>query len=44
MAVAIGIGGAIACWFAYRESMGRREDDINIVIEDMDDIERLYER
>ena len=43
MAVAVGIGGAVACWFAYRESSGRREDDINIVIEDMDAIERLYE-
>ena len=44
VAAAVGFSGAIACWFAYRESRGRREDDINIVIEDMDDIERLYER
>ena len=44
VAAAVGFSGAIACWFAYRESSGRREDDINIVIEYMDDIERLYER
>ena len=44
MAVAVGIGGAIICLIAYRESRGRRQDDIKVVIEDMDDIERLYER
>lgn len=43
MAVAIGIGGAIICLIAYMGSRGRREDDIKIVIEDMDAIERLYE-
>ena len=44
MAVAIGFSGAIACWFAYKGSKERRKDDIKVVIEDMDDIERLYER
>ena len=44
MAVAIGIGGAIVCYIAYRESRGRRQDDIKVVIEYMNDIERLYER
>ena len=43
VAAAVGFSGAIACWFAYRESRGRRQDDIKVVIEDMDAIERLYE-
>lgn len=43
MAVAIGFGGAIICLIAYRESGGRRKNDIKFVIEYMDDIERLYE-
>lgn len=43
MAVAIGIGGAIICLIAYQESRGRRKDDIKVVIEYMNDIERLYE-
>ncbi len=43
VAAAVGFTGAIVCYIAYRESRGRREDDINIVIEDMDAIERLYE-
>lgn len=43
MAVAIGIGGAIICLIAYMGSRGRRQDDIKVVIEDMDAIERLYE-
>lgn len=44
MAVAIGIGGAIICLIAYMGIRGRRQDDIKVVIEYMDDIERLYER
>ncbi len=44
MAVAIGFTGAIACLIAYMGSRGRRQDDIKVVIEDMDAIERLYER
>lgn len=44
MAVAVGIGGAIICLIAYVGSRGRRQDDIKVVIEYMDDIERLYER
>lgn len=43
VAAAVGFSGAIACGFGYKGSRGRREDDINIVIEDMDAIERLYE-
>ena len=43
VATAIGVSGAIVCWFAYKESRGRREYYIKIVIEDMDAIERLYE-
>ena len=44
VAAAVGFSGAIVCYIAYRESRGRRQDDIKVVIEDMDDIERLYER
>ena len=44
MTVAVGIGGAIICLIAYIGSRGRRQDDIKVVIEDMDAIERLYER
>ena len=43
MAVAIGFTGAIACGFGYKGSKERRKDDIKVVIEDMDAIERLYE-
>ncbi len=43
VAAAVGFTGAVACYIAYLENSGRREDDINIVIEDMDAIERLYE-
>ena len=43
MVSAVGFTGAIACWFAYRESKAYREYYIKIVLEDMDDIERLYE-
>lgn len=43
VATAIGFSGAIVCWFAYKESRGSREYYIKIVIEDMNDIERLYE-
>lgn len=43
MASAMSFGGSIACWFAYRESKGHREHYTKIVIEDMDDIERLYQ-
>lgn len=44
MAVAIGFTGAVACGFGYKGSKERRKDDIKVVIEYMDDIERLYER
>lgn len=44
MAVAIGFTGAVACGFGYKGSKERRQDDIKVVIEYMDDIERLYER
>lgn len=43
VATAVGFTGAIVCYIAYRESRGRRQDDIKVVIEDMDAIDRLYE-
>lgn len=42
MASAMSFGGAIACWFAYRDSKGHRDYHTKIVLEDMDDIEQLY--
>lgn len=44
VAAAVGFTGAIVCYIAYREIRGRRQDDIKVVIEYMNDIERLYER
>ena len=44
VAAAVGFTGAVACYIAYIENRGRRQDDIKVVIEDMDAIERLYER
>lgn len=42
VAAAIGFTGATVCYIAYRGSQGRRKDDIKVVHEYMDDIERLY--
>lgn len=43
MASLMSFGGAIACWFSYREIKAHREYCTKILLEDMDDIERLYQ-
>ena len=39
----VGLFGAVLCLFAYRQTRGRRENDVRVILEFMDDIESMFE-